>query len=283
MQILAGRDVPLGGTRAMIVRRTLPHRERRTIGAWCFLDDFGPAPADMHVAPHPHTGLQTVSWLFSGDVLHRDSLGSEQLIAPGELNLMTSGRGIAHSEHSVGDAVMRGLQLWVALPDSARTQDPHFEHHGDLPRVAGSGFEAIVVVGEFSGATSAALAYTPLLGAEITVRGIAEFDLREDFEHGVLAVDPVTVDGHRLAPGELAYLPTGTRSSQIVGEGLCFLLGGEPFPEPLIMWWNFVGRTHDEIVADRTDWQAGRRFGEVPGGEQVLPAPVMPTTRLLPR
>jgi len=283
MRVLAGREVRLGGEDGLIVRRTLPHRERRTIGAWCFLDDYGPAPARMHVPPHPHTGLQTVSWLFSGDVLHRDSIGSGQLIAPGELNIMTSGRGIAHSEHSVGDALLQGLQLWVALPDSDRFQAPHFEHHGDLPRVEGDGFDAIVVVGGFAGAESPAITYTPLLGVELTVRSSCRAGLREGFEHGLLAVDPVTVDGQPLWPGEMAYLPPGPASVAIAGEGRCFLIGGEPFTEPLVMWWNFVGRDHDEIAAGRADWQAGARFGAVPGGEAVTPAPLLPATRLVSR
>ena len=283
MRVLAGREVPLGGERALTVRRTLPHRERRTIGAWCFLDGYGPAPARMHVPPHPHTGLQTVSWLFSGDVLHRDSIGSEQPIAPGELNIMTSGRGIAHSEHSVGDAQLQGLQLWAALPDFDRFQEPHFEHHGDLPRVDRDGFDAIVVVGGFAGVESPAVTYTRLLGVELTVRSSCRVGLRDDFEHGLLAVDPVTVDDQRLEAGEMAYLPPGTTSARVAGDGLCFLIGGAPFTEPLVMWWNFVGRDHDEIVADRIDWQAGARFGVVPGGEPALPAPPMPTTRLSPR
>ncbi|HYU85503.1 MAG TPA: pirin family protein, partial [Kribbellaceae bacterium] len=138
IEVLAPREVPLGGPRAMRVRRTLPQRQRSLIGAWCFLDHYGPDSVEerggMSVAPHPHTGLQTVSWLFSGEIEHRDSAGNHAMVRPGELNLMTAGRGISHSEVSTPETtILHGAQLWVALPDSSRFGDPGFEHYAPAP------------------------------------------------------------------------------------------------------------------------------------------------------
>ena len=161
-RVLAPREVPLGGVRALLVRRTLPHRELPTIGAWCFLDDYGPhdvaRTSGMQVPPHPHTGLQTVTWLLSGEVHHQDSVGSDALVRPGELNLMTAGRGISHAETSPAGAVdaLRGLQLWVALPGGHRDTPPAFAHHDDLPRVEVDGSSVIVLMGSVAGATSPA-------------------------------------------------------------------------------------------------------------------------------
>jgi redox-sensitive bicupin YhaK (pirin superfamily) len=144
-ELLTGHEVALGGARAMTVTRTLPNRTRRMVGAWCFLDFYGPDDVDasggMRVPPHPHTGLQTVSWLVAGDVLHRDSLGNEQLIRPGQLNLMTAGVGISHAEETpvVHAPTLHGAQLWVALPDRDRRVAPHFEHHPDLPGLVDGG------------------------------------------------------------------------------------------------------------------------------------------------
>ena len=134
MEVLSPREVPLGGLRAMTVRRTLPQRQRTFVGAWCFVDHYGPDDVDrqggMVVPPHPHTGLQTASWLFSGEIEHRDSAGHHAFVRPGELNLMTAGRGISHSEYSTpGTTVLHGAQLWLALPDSDRHTEPDFEHH----------------------------------------------------------------------------------------------------------------------------------------------------------
>src|SRR3954467_15652783 len=165
--LLEPREVPLGGPRAMLVHRTLPHRDIRASGAGCFAGPYAPTgggPA-MHVPPHPHIGLQTVTWLLAGDVEHRDSVGSRQLVHPGELNVMTAGEGIAHSEDTVSpvDEDLHGVQLWIALPDADRRQEPHFEHHADLPVLQSEGVTATVFVGELDGARSAAAAYSPLL------------------------------------------------------------------------------------------------------------------------
>ena len=297
VDVIEARKAAIGdGTE---VRRLLPQRALRTIGAWCFLDHYGPDDVSrgsgMHVPPHPHIGLQTASWLFDGHILHRDSLGSRQLIRPGELNLMTSGRGIAHSEESPRGrpALLHGLQLWIALPDAERFTEPTFAHHARLPVVYDQDAAITVVIGEYQGEESPAAVYSPLIGLEVLVPPGRPFILpvSKDFEHGVVSVDgPATVAGADVAPGLLAHLPPGL--SVIVLEPAIdrdkdlvrfFVLGGVPFTERLIMWWNLVARTAEEIAQTRDDWMAGR-FAEVRGYPgSPLPAPALPAGRLRPR
>ncbi|MCO4250851.1 pirin family protein [Pseudarthrobacter raffinosi] len=311
LQLWPEREVPLGGVRAMNVRRTLPQRGLPTIGAWCFLDSFGPDRIAMSVLPHPHTGLQTVTWPLAGNIRHRDSVGSDVVVRPGELNIMTAGHGVSHSEFAVlpdPDAgaplpVQRGLQLWVALPDSERRREPAFEQHRELPSVTGPGFTATVMVGEFAGAVSPATMYSPIVGADISCDGLAVLPLNAHFEHAVLVLDGgLTLDGQEVPPGPLGYLGAGrtTLEFQALPGTRFLLIGGEPFQEELLMWWNFVGRTHDEVEQARADWEAqaalpdaaarGARYGLVEGhgpdaGAEAgrIPAPIMPAVRLTPR
>lgn len=292
---LEPREVPLGGPRAMLVRRTLPHRDRRTVGAWCFVDSYGPHEVGvgpgMQVPPHPHTGLQTVSWLLDGDVLHRDSLGSVQLIRPGQLNLMTAGRGISHSEESPAERSPRlhGVQLWVALPDPYRHVDPWFTHHAELPVSTDAGVTVTVIMGAYEGLASPARTYSPIVGAEIRMRAGSRSRLRlePEFEHAVLALSAgLTVDGDEVPHGSMTVLGPGRRGVDVGADraGCGLLLGGEPLAEELLMWWNFVGRTHEEIVEARSDWEEGRRFGTVRGYDgEPLRAPALPGTPLRPR
>jgi quercetin 2,3-dioxygenase len=291
-----GTTVPLGGPRAMSVTRTLPNRSRRMVGAWCFLDFYGPddisTSQGMQVPPHPHTGLQTVSWLVAGEVLHRDSVGSLQLITPGQLNLMTAGHGISHSEESPADhsPTLHGVQLWTALPGLDRHVDPHFEHHPDLPVLTAPGVTITVIMGEIGGVASPADVYSPLVGAEAVLEPGADsrLPLQPGWEYAVLALSGAAdVDGVDLSPGPLLYLGSGRSDLSLRSEhgGRLLLLGGEPFDERIVMWWNFVGRDHDEIVAAREEWMSGdRRFGTVRGYRgDPLPAPAMPNVRLTPR
>jgi redox-sensitive bicupin YhaK (pirin superfamily) len=247
----------------------------------------------MQVPPHPHIGLQTVSWLFQGLVLHRDSLGSRQLIRPGELNLMTAGRGIAHSEESAAGRppVLHGLQLWIALPEAERHAEPRFAHHADLPVVREGGASVTVAVCEYRGERSPAEVFGPLAGFEVAVPGGDDFVLpvREDFEYGVVAVDgSAVVAGALIAPGLLAHLPagpSGIRLSPASGRRLArfFVVGGVPFSERLLMWWNFVARSGEEIARAREDW-AGGQFGPVYGYPgRPLAAPPLPDVPLKPR
>jgi redox-sensitive bicupin YhaK (pirin superfamily) len=251
----------------------------------------------MHVPPHPHTGLQTVTWLLEGEVHHQDSLGSEQRVRPGQLSLMTAGRGIAHAETSPADPppTLRGVQLWVALPESDRHSAPAFEHHATLPVLRTGGLTATLIIGELAGEQSAATAYTPLVGADVVLGpdGSGRLPLDPTFEHAVLALSPdVVVDGEPVAEAALAYLGCGRSVLELAGGpagARLLLLGGAPFEEQLLMWWNFVGRDHDEIVAFRTEWEASRggaetRFAPVRGYDgPALPAPELPSVRLRPR
>ena len=296
VEVLSPRRVPLGGPRAMTVRRTLPQRARTLIGAWCFADHYGPddvaGTGGMDVPPHPHTGLQTVSWLFSGEIEHRDSLGSHALVRPGELNLMTSGHGISHSEVSTArTTVLHGVQLWVALPERHRHTGRDFRHHVPHP-VRVDGGEARVFLGSLAGDTSPVPAFTPLLGAELTLEPRATTTLTTDagFEHGLL-VDRgrIGMAGTLLHPAELGYRGPGHRTLTLTNEtdapARAVLLGGPPFGEQIVMWWNFVGRGHEEIVRARQEWQdASDRFGGVEGYDgDRLPAPALPNAVLTPR
>ncbi|MET7674132.1 pirin family protein [Streptomyces seoulensis] len=292
-ELLSPRTVKLGESTE--VRRLLPNLGRRMIGAWAFVDHYGPDDiADepgMQVPPHPHIGLQTVSWLHEGEVLHRDSTGSLQTIRPRELGLMTAGRAISHSEESPKPHArhLHGAQLWVALPDEHRHTDPHFEYHADLPTVTAPGLTATVILGTLDGTTSPGTTYTPLVGADLTLtEGTrTRLPLDPDFEYGVLSMSgSVHVDGVPVTPGSMLYLGCGRPSLPLHADSdaSIMLLGGEPFAEELIMWWNFVGRTQEEIEGAREEWMRGSRFGEVQGydGDRLL-APELPSVPLKPR
>ncbi|WP_213816731.1 pirin family protein [Glaciihabitans sp. dw_435] len=307
-ELLTPRDVPLGGPRAMEVRRTLPQRARSLIGAWCFVDHYGPdavaRTGGMVVPPHPHTGLQTVSWLFAGEVEHRDSSGAHAMVRPGELNLMTAGRGIQHSEVSTTDTTtLHGAQLWVALPDATRHSEPHFEHYAPPAmevRATGAGDAATVRVflGSLAGSVSPVITYSPLVGAQLDIPAETSITLDIDagFEHGILLdAGELSADGNDIPIGDLAYFSTGRTTLTLTAGASAvraLLIGGAPLGERIVMWWNFIGRTHDEVVAYRSQWQSEvigdatrtGRFGHVDGYDgPALPAPVLPNVRLRPR
>lgn len=259
---------------ALDVRRMLPHRTRRQIGPWTFLDHFGPADlasAEFDVAAHPHCGLSTVTWVVKGQILHKDSLGYEQVIRPGQLNWMTSGRGISHSEEvpvgASGD--IHGVQLWLALPDADRNGPPSFEHFDELPKLDVSGGELTVFAGSAMGLSSPARVHSPLVGFEVSrmESGKSEVGLAPEFEHGVMVIEgDVRVNGSAVPIGELVYLGMGRSSLDVETRGPAKLMvvGGEPLGEGILLWWNFVARTDAEIRQARADWQAGHeRFGTV--------------------
>ena len=317
--LIEPRSVKLTTRTGVEVRRTLPHRDLKMIGAWCFVDHFGPTEQTdgMVVAAHPHTGLQTVTWLIEGAIEHRDSIGSVQIIKPGQLNLMTAGQGIAHSELSLTAAQAPGgfssgganrlhaVQLWVALPSDALNTAPDFEHQANLPRftladgAAGSIATATVLTGEFMGHVAQTKTFNPLIGVEIRVRAgqTVEIPLNPAFEHGFMLVEgqialsapAAGLNNTDIPVSGLEYLEKGPDSAILTAgaqDSIILLLGGEPFGEKILMWWNFIGRSHQDIAKAREEWnaQTGQRFAAFEdsiGG--YIPAPDLPNVSLQPR
>ncbi|MCH8544549.1 MAG: pirin family protein [Alcanivorax sp.] len=274
LERIDARQAEIG--KGFIVRRAVPSKARRMVGAWCFLDHAGPVahgPGEgLKVGPHPHIGLQTFTWMIEGEGLHRDSLGYEQIIRPGQVNLMTAGRGIAHSEESPHDGAGRlhAAQLWIALPDSERHREPAFHHYPDLPVIERGGFTVTLLAGEALGQTAPAQVFSPLVGLDLTSRGAAStrLPLEPGFEHAVMCLrGSARVEGEVVEPGMLLYLGQGRDTVEIGcdGEAQLLLVGGEPFAEDILVWWNFVARTPEEIRTATENWNAGRGFGEVKG------------------
>lgn len=303
--ILKAREVPLGGLRAMTVRRTIPHKDARLIGPWCFLDHYGPddvaMTGGMQVARHPHTGLSTVTWLFTGAVDHLDSGGNSARVVPGEVNLMTAGRGISHSEFSTDDTnILHGVQLWLAAPEHARHAEPRFDHFRPMDTPVDGGVVK-VFLGEWVGASSPIEYPHPLVGAEIVLQPEADWTapLNPTFEHGVLLdTGDVQVDVEQVPAHGVAYLAPGRDQIRLTAgpQGArLVLIGGTPFPEKIVMWWNFIGRSYDEIVAYRARWQAEigaegtltddqEVYGPFPPDTPApIPAPPLPNVRLVSR
>ncbi|MBS1160647.1 MAG: Pirin domain protein [Proteobacteria bacterium] len=286
IQRIGGRLSDIGD--GMMVLRALPSRQRRMVGAWCFLDHLGPvqfaAGQGMHVGAHPHTGLQTFTWLIEGEVLHRDSLGNEQIIRPGQVNLMTAGRGIVHSEDSLNDGQrLHAAQLWIALPAEASDCPAGFEHYPELPRWDQAGCTITLLAGRFAGRHMPAIFHSPLVGLDLCSKSGGRIDLPLDpeFEYGILSLEgSIGIAGERFATNEFAYLGTGRQQLALdlaVGSRI-LLLGGRPFGEPVVMWWNFVGLSKGEIARAQREWEAGsERFGRVAGDSgRRLVAPPLP-------
>ena len=323
--LLAPREVPLGGSRGMTVHRTLPARQTSLIGAWCFVDHFGPddlsASDGMQVARHPHTGLATVSWLFDGAITHRDSIGSHALVRPGDVDMMVAGSGITHSEFSAADTtILHGVQLWYAQPDRTRFGAQRFEV--STPAVIGNdeagarvgmgAFRAELEDGTVLEDRSAVESDTALSMVQIDLRAgsTLRIDLDPGHEHGLLvdrgaaqltaghsaggapgAAGAAAADGLPAAEGgpggdrstraaerELLVLPDGADRLEIRAEDgqdlRVMLLGGEPLGEDILMWWNFVGRSHEEIVQFRARYQA-----EIGAEGTLAEAPISPEAR----
>ncbi|PKM22706.1 MAG: hypothetical protein CVV10_02965 [Gammaproteobacteria bacterium HGW-Gammaproteobacteria-14] len=293
-QRLPARVTVLGEN--MTIRRALPHQQRRMIGAWCFLDHAGPVDvgegSGMRVGPHPHTGLQTFTWMVDGEIFHRDSLGYEQLIRPGQVNLMTAGRGISHSEESPAERspTLQAAQLWIALPFEQRDIEPAFEHYPELPQHAQDGVICTLLVGEALGKKAPTHVYSPLVGIDLRAHSKAEtqLPLQTDFEYGLLVLTgDIEVEGEPLAPGELLYLGQNRDALHIrfPAAAQVLLIGGEPFAEDILLWWNFIGRSQEDIVRYTQWWNREEHFGTVKGYDGArLPAPELPAgVRLTPR
>lgn len=275
MLTIRSRSTALG---PLLVRRALPVREKRMIGPWCFLDRYGPVTFSdekaMDVAPHPHIGLQTVSWLLDGEVLHRDSLGCEATVVAGGVNVMTAGRGIAHAEETPERNRERldGVQLWIALPEDDRKREPSFEHVPEVPQVELRGGIVRPFIGSFGRVASPAIAFSDILGADIELhRGeTMVLPLHDAREHGLYVLNgSAQLEGELLAENTLYYFERGRAEAALTSSGgaRLLLIGGLPFPERIAMWWNFVARTGEELAAARMEWESGERFGIVRGYE----------------
>ncbi len=272
------------------VRRAIPSRVRSMVGPFIFVDQFGPAQLDlgagMDVRPHPHIDLATVTWLFEGAIDHRDSLGSFATIRPGQVNLMTAGRGIVHSERSPqternAGARLYGMQTWLALPDGREEIDPAFEAVSDLPIVEDGCARAIVIMGELWGAKAATTCHSHTVYAEIVLGPGGAIPIEPDAdERAVMLVGgEAEIEGHPLGPYELTVLrPERDMTLASTRGGRVMLLGGEAFATKRHVWWNFVSSSRERIAQAREDWRAGR-FPLVPGdSEEFIPLPKVPTT-----
>ncbi len=291
--IVEPRIVKISTRTEIDIRRSLPHAKLGRIGAWVFLDHFGPTNQvdGMVVASHPHTGLQTVTWPFAGQVHHHDTIGSSQVLRAGELNLMTAGRGIAHSEKSLQvGAELHAAQLWLALPDNVRGIAPSFEHHADLPKKEFGDASVTVFIGEFAAVVSPAQVFSPLVGAELRmpVDGQTQLPLNPEWQHGLLvAQGSVVANGQPVGLNELAYFDIGSSDLEITAteDFVGLLLGGAPFEEKIIMWWNFIARSQEEIVSMREHWNLSHEdFGTIVDdiGEWIR-APELPNVTLRAR
>jgi quercetin 2,3-dioxygenase len=270
----------------IMVNRVLPRRQRRVIGAWCFLDHIGPAQdstVDLHVGAHPHIGLQTFTWMMQGEILHRDSLGSEQVIRPGQVNLMTAGRGIAHTEDALpGQTAMHAAQLWIALPKEHADTAPRFDHYPDLPRWSEQGVTLTLLTGAYADRNAPTLQFSPLLGLDLAseVAATVELRLRKDFEYGLLPLQGTfQIDGETFGENELVYLGCGRDRLHVnaTEQSRALLVGGAPVEDEVFIWWNFVGHDRATIVEAQNDWESGSpRFGTVPGSTRRLAPPPIP-------
>ena len=292
IEVREGRSTHIG---QLAIARVLPTKNRRTIGPWCFVDlmqaDDVERPPPLEIGPHPHIGLATVTWLFSGSALHSDSLGSEQLIRPGQLNLMTAGNGIAHAEEGVDtestwdDTGTMGVQMWLAQTETTRHGSSAFQHVDTLPEVDVGKSRARVLIGELAGVRSPAEFAHPSIGIDLTLGGATTLPIDERFEHGVVPVDkPVKVENEIVEPGSLAIIPAGRQEMSLDARSYparFMVLGGEPLGDRVKMWWNFVARTTDELTQAWRDWRDGNddRFGPVPSQLERMDAPTPPWIR----
>lgn len=285
-QSFALRTAKIG--RGTLIKRALPSREKRMIGAWCFLDHAGPSDFEsgqgLDIGPHPHTGLQTFTWMIEGSMMHHDSLGSAQLIQPNQVNLMTAGYGISHTEVAPeGETKMHSVQLWIALPDDKKDMPPQFEHYPDLPVVEQDQISFTVLVGDFLGARSPVQVHSPLLGVDLQakVQTQTTLPLNPEFEYGVLVLQGTAqINGQALDDQQLLVLSPGESQLQLQLEAgsRVILVGGEPFESPILLWWNFVGRTQEDMMQAREQWiNHDARFGEIPeyDGERMA-VPILP-------
>ncbi len=281
-QLLESRPRDLGGFE---VRRLLPVAARQSLGPFVFFDHMGPARfapgTGIDVRPHPHIGLATITYLFSGEIMHRDSLGFVQAIQPGDVNWMTAGRGIVHSERTgaaerASGSLLHGLQLWIALPQDHEETEPSFFHHPEvaLPLIRRGETTLRLIVGSAFGATSPVKTFSPMFYLDAPMAEGAQFDLPPEYtERAVYAVTgTVEVAGQALQEGQMLVLPAGTTAGiRALTNARAVLLGGEPVG-PRFIWWNLVSSSRERIEQAKRDWAEGR-FPQVPGETEFIPLP----------
>jgi redox-sensitive bicupin YhaK (pirin superfamily) len=281
--VISPRPRDLGGFE---VRRVLPSLERRSVGPFVFWDQMGPATLatgrGIDVRPHPHIGLATITYLFEGEIMHRDSLGSEQVIRPSEVNWMTAGRGIVHSERTPAalrttGSSLSGIQAWVALPRAREEAEPTFTHHPatDMPVVEGEGARVQVLVGALYGRESPVRALSPMFYADAALRTGARVKLPAEHEERAIhvAAGRVTVGGEAFTSGQLLAFRPGDEIVISADEpSRILLLGGAPLDSPRHVWWNFVSSSAERIEQAKADWKGGR-FPLVPYETEFIPLP----------
>lgn len=273
------------------VRRALPSRQRRMVGPFVFLDQMGPyefsTGSGLDVLPHPHIGLATLTYLFDGEIVHRDSLGSVQVIRAGEVNWMTAGRGIVHSERTDPElrkqpSLLFGLQCWVALPKAQEETEPSFDHYkaDELPTDTRDGVESRVIAGRFFGLESPVPALSPLFFVDVRMHALSQLTVPSEYEEQALYVARGTIDlglDGVFESGQLLVLKPG-KSVTIVTENSgarVLLLGGDPLDGPRALSWNFVSSSAERLEQAKDDWN-NRRFAEIPGESGRIPMPDTP-------
>ncbi len=286
--VIPPRERDLGD--GMKVRRALPFVHKRMVGPFIFWDHMGPVKVsesfEMLVRSHPHIGLSTLTYLFSGEILHRDSLGNELKIKAGEVNWMTAGRGISHSErsapeHGQNNMTVEGIQLWIALPKSHEEVAPSFVHYDaqELPTYKQGGVEWRVIAGEYQGVRSPVATYSPLFyfEASITQGHLGEFPMPTTHEAALyVAKGEVQVDGVTHGEGVLVvFAPGSTVQFKAGSDSRVLIFGGEPLPEPRHIWWNFVSSSKERIEQAKVEWRNQReeKFGKVPKEKDFIPLP----------
>jgi redox-sensitive bicupin YhaK (pirin superfamily) len=268
------------------VRRVLPVAQRRSVGPFVFFDQIGPATLaaehGVDVRPHPHIGLATVTYLFQGEIMHRDTLGSVQVIRPGDVNWMTAGSGIAHSERTPPEprktgGPLFGIQSWVALPKAHEEADPAFFHHpaATLPKIEGEGITARIIAGTAFGQRAPVKTFSETLYCDVALKAGAKVDV--PIEHEERAIQPVQgrirIAGRVIEPGSMLVLRPGLPVTiEALDDARLMLLGGAPMDGPRHMWWNFVSSSQERMEQAKADWKAGR-FGQVPGETEFIPLP----------
>ena len=281
--IIPPRETDLGG---LIVRRVLPFRQRRSVGPFVFFDQMGraefPAGKGIDVRPHPHIGLATITYLYEGIIQHKDSLGFDQPIRPGEVNWMTAGRGIVHSERTpqderAKDSILSGIQAWIALPQDQAEVEPSFTHHPseDLPEWDVDGTAFRLIAGHFMGNASPVKTHSEMVYADVRMDKGSRFNLPSEHEELAVHVSEgaADVDGRRLEAGHMAVLSSATDNLiEAAVDTRLMILGGAPLDGPRTIWWNFVSHSKDRIEQAKDDWK-NNRFDPVPGETEFIPLP----------